>query len=79
MVFTRLYYYKTQQKVHISDKISHHAETKHITQSYTNNKRPITHNDNNTKKSKAIPATHERMSKRFLQALMLKFVKPEQA
>jgi hypothetical protein len=30
-------------KMHISHKIAHHAQTKHTTQSYTNNKGHITH------------------------------------
>jgi hypothetical protein len=45
------YYNKTQHtKIHISHKITYHAETKHSTQSYTNNKGHITHNEYNTKK-----------------------------
>jgi hypothetical protein len=47
-VFTRRqwYYNKTQHtKIHISHKITHHAQTKHITQSYTNNKGRIAQNE----------------------------------
>jgi hypothetical protein len=45
------YYNKTQYtNIHISHKISHHTQTKHNTQSYTNNKGHITHNKHNTKK-----------------------------
>jgi hypothetical protein len=39
-----------------SHKITHHAQKKHSTQSYTNNKGHITHNDYN-KKNKAVPVT----------------------
>jgi hypothetical protein len=40
------YYNKTQHtKIHISHKITHHAQTKHSTQNYTNNKGHIAHND----------------------------------
>jgi hypothetical protein len=35
--------YNTQ--IHISHKITHHAQTKHNTQNYTNNKGHITHNE----------------------------------
>jgi hypothetical protein len=34
-------------KMHISHKITHHAETKHKTQSYTNNKWHIAHKEYN--------------------------------
>jgi hypothetical protein len=45
-------------QLHISHEITHHAQTKHSTQSYTNNEGHITHNEYNThKKSKAIPVT----------------------
>jgi hypothetical protein len=44
--------------MHISHKITHHAQTKHSTQSYANNKGHITHNEYNAKekerKSKAV-------------------------
>jgi hypothetical protein len=36
----------------MSHKITHHAQTKHSTQSYTNNKGHVTHNEYNIKKSK---------------------------
>jgi hypothetical protein len=50
------YYNKTEHKnKHISHKIAHHAQTKRSTQSYTNNKGHITHNEHK-QKSKAIPA-----------------------
>jgi hypothetical protein len=50
------YYNKTQHtKIHISHKITHSAQTKHSTQSYTNNKGHFTRNEYNTKESKAIP------------------------
>jgi hypothetical protein len=39
----------TTQQIHISHKVTHHAQTKHSTQSYTNNKGHITHNEYNTK------------------------------
>jgi hypothetical protein len=35
----------------------HHAQTKYRTQSYTSNKKQITHNEYNAKKSRAIPVT----------------------
>jgi hypothetical protein len=51
------YYIKTQHtKIHISHKITHHAKKKHNTQSYTNNKGHITHNEYSTE-IKAIPVT----------------------
>jgi hypothetical protein len=37
-------------KIHISHKITHHAQSEHSTQSYTNNKRHITHNEYNKNK-----------------------------
>jgi hypothetical protein len=46
---------KTQ--VHVSHKITHHAQTKHSIQSYTNNKGHIAHNEYNAKKIKVIPVT----------------------
>jgi hypothetical protein len=55
------YYNKIQHtKIHISHKITHHAQTRHSTQSYTNNKGHITHNEYNAKKVKAtsIPASY---------------------
>jgi hypothetical protein len=39
-------------QIHISHKITHHAQTKHSTQKYTNNKGHITHNAYNTTKVK---------------------------
>jgi hypothetical protein len=39
-------------EVHISHKISHHAQTKHNTQSYTKNKGHNAHNECKTKKVK---------------------------
>jgi hypothetical protein len=39
-------------EIHISHKITHHARTKHSTQSYTKNKRHVTHNEYNTQKLK---------------------------
>jgi hypothetical protein len=39
-------------KVHISQKMTHNVQTKHSTQSYTNNKAHITHNEYNTKQVK---------------------------
>jgi hypothetical protein len=39
-------------KIHIVHKISHHTQTKHSTQSYTNNKGHISHDEYNTKKLK---------------------------
>jgi hypothetical protein len=45
------YYNKTQHtKIHTSHKITHHAKTKHSTQSYTHNKGRISHNEYNAKK-----------------------------
>jgi hypothetical protein len=45
------YYNKTQYtKIHISYKIAHHAQTKHIIPSYRNREGHITHNYCNTKK-----------------------------
>jgi hypothetical protein len=35
-------------QIHISHNISHYAQTKHSTQSYTNNKGHITHKEYNT-------------------------------
>jgi hypothetical protein len=51
------YYNKTQHntQIHIPHKITHHAQTQHSTQSYTNNKGHITHNEYKAKESKAIP------------------------
>jgi hypothetical protein len=44
-------------KLHISHKITHHAQTKHSTQSYTNNKGHITHDEYNAIESKTILVT----------------------
>jgi hypothetical protein len=44
-------------KIHVSQKITHNAETKHGTQSYRNNEARIACNEYNTKKNKAISAT----------------------
>jgi hypothetical protein len=52
MGFTRWqwYYNKTQHtQIHISRKITHHVQTKHSTQSYTNIKGHITQNEYNIK------------------------------
>jgi hypothetical protein len=38
--------------MHISQKITHHAQTKRSIQNYTNNKEHITHNEYNTKNVK---------------------------
>jgi hypothetical protein len=48
-VFTQwqLYYNKTQHTNNTSHKITHHTQTKHSTQIYTNNKGHITHNEYN--------------------------------
>jgi hypothetical protein len=57
------YYYFIELKIdcypakHTKIHISHHAQLKHSTQSYTNNKGHITHNEYGTEKSKAIPVT----------------------
>jgi hypothetical protein len=54
-VVLRIMRHNTQ--IHISHKITHHAQTKQSTESYTNNKGHITQNEYNTKKSKAILVT----------------------
>jgi hypothetical protein len=41
------YYSKTQHTNYTLHKITHHAETKHSTQNYTNNKGDTTHNEHN--------------------------------
>jgi hypothetical protein len=57
-ILWRWYYNKTQHtRIRISQKITHHAQTEHSTQSYTYNKEHITHDHYNTQKSKAIPVT----------------------
>jgi hypothetical protein len=51
------YYNKTQHtEIHISYKITHHAQTKQHTQSYNSNEGHITNNEYNTK-NKVIPVT----------------------
>jgi hypothetical protein len=49
------YYNKTQHKNTQSHKILHHAQTKHSTQSCTDNKGNITHDECNIKKVKLWP------------------------
>jgi hypothetical protein len=59
MDLTRWQWYcnETQHtKIYVSQNIAHHAQTKHSTRSYTNNKGHITHNKYNTK-NKTIPVT----------------------
>jgi hypothetical protein len=56
-VFTRCITIRHRTQIHLAEKI-HHGQTKHSTQSYTNNKGHVTHTEYNaTKKSKAIPVT----------------------
>jgi hypothetical protein len=43
------------RKIHISHKITHHAQTKHSTQSHANNKGHITHNEYSKKEVRLSP------------------------
>jgi hypothetical protein len=52
------YYNMTQHtQIHISHKITQHAETRHSTQSYTNNEGHIPHSEYNAKKKKKVRKT----------------------
>jgi hypothetical protein len=42
-------------QIHTSHKITHHAQTEHSTQSYTNNRGHIAHNEYNTKRMQSYP------------------------
>jgi hypothetical protein len=45
------------QKIYMTHKMTHHAQTDYAAQSYTNSKGHITHTLNTTQKSEAIPVT----------------------
>jgi hypothetical protein len=47
-------------KIHTSHKITHHSQTKHSTQSYTNSKGHITDNEYNSRRSNPIPVIGRR-------------------